>query len=94
VALRALVDDFVHALFRTQQSQHVDSPARNIFTGGLEEALFDLQIGQVTNSNYRVGSPAAGTRFIPLNLTSLQYLRLPPNDRRPPAPRIGSDQVC
>lgn len=57
MALRAIVDDFVHALIRTQ---HVDSPAGNIFTGGLEEALFDLRIGKVTNSAYRVGSPAAG----------------------------------
>ena len=71
VALRALVDDFVHALFRTQ---HVDSPAGNIFTGGLEEALFDLQIGHVTNNNYRVGSPAAGTQSTYSNLTSSQYL--------------------
>ena len=57
VALREIVDDFVHALIRTQ---HVDSPAGNIFTRGLEEALFDLQINQITNPDYRVGSPAAG----------------------------------
>jgi hypothetical protein len=44
VALRALVDDFVHALSRTQ---HVGSPAGNVLTGGLEEALCDLHIGQV-----------------------------------------------
>ncbi|KAN0109731.1 glycoside hydrolase family 15 protein [Russula decolorans] len=56
LALRAIVDDFVHALIRTQ---HVDNPAGNIFTGGLEEALFDLHIGKVTNSDYRIGSPAA-----------------------------------
>ena len=47
----------MHALIRTQ---HVVSPAGNIFTGGLEEALFDLRIGEVTTSDYRVGSPAAG----------------------------------
>ena len=58
VALRALVDDFVHALSRTQ---HVEGPAGNIFTRGLEEALFDPHIGAVTNINYRIGTPAAGT---------------------------------
>ena len=58
VALRGVVDDFVHALSRTQ---HVEGPAGNVFTGGLEEALFDLRIGAVTNSDYRVGAPAAGT---------------------------------
>ena len=77
VALRAVVDDFVHALFRTQ---HVNSPAGNILTGGLEEALFDLQIGQVTNSDYRVGSPAAGMQsiysYLSRYLTSSQYLTL------------------
>ena len=57
VALRAILDDSVHALIRTQ---HVDSPAGTIFTGGLEEALFDLRIGKITNPDYRVGSPAAG----------------------------------
>ena len=55
--LRKIVDDFVHALIRTQ---HVISPAGNIFTGGLEEALFDLKINQIINPDYRVGSPAAG----------------------------------
>lgn len=57
MALRKIVDDFVHALIRTQ---HVVSPAGNLFTGGLEEALFDLKIDQITNPDYRVGSPAAG----------------------------------
>jgi glucoamylase len=71
VALRAIVDDFVHVLIRTQ---HVDSPAGNIFTGGLEEALFDLHIGQVTNGDYRVGSPAAGRTST--NPASYHYLNV------------------
>ena len=70
MTLRANVDDFVHALIRTQ---HVVIPAGNVFTGGLEEALFDLHIGKITNSNYRVGSPAAGTPSI--YLTSVQNLK-------------------
>ena len=61
MALREVVDDFVHVLIRTQ---HVDSPAGNLFTGGLEEALFDLHINQITNPDYRVGSPAAGMTSI------------------------------
>ncbi len=85
MALRAVVDDFVHALIRTQ---HVDSPAGNIFTGGLEEALFDLQIGKITNPDYRVGSPAAGMLFIYYIRPSSKYLMPTPIDRRPPAPRI------
>ncbi len=91
MALRAVVDDFVHALIRTQ---HVDSPAGNIFTGGLEEALFDLQIGKITNPDYRVGSPAAGMLFIYYIRPSSKYLMPTPIDRRPPAPRISPDQVC
>jgi glucoamylase len=55
--IRALVDDYVHALVRTQ---HVDNIAGNTFSGGLEEALFDLHIGVIKNPDYRIGSPAAG----------------------------------
>lgn len=55
--IRSLVDDYVHALIRTQ---HVDNIAGNTFSGGLEEALFDLQIGVIKNPDYRIGSPAAG----------------------------------
>jgi glucoamylase len=73
VALREIVDDFVHALIRTQ---HVDSPSGNIFTGGLEEALFDLRIGQITNPDYRVGSPAAGrTSTYPASFRYLNVYR-------------------
>ena len=55
--IRGLVDDYVHALIRTQ---HVDNIAGNTFSGGLEEALFDLHIGVIKNPDYRIGSPAAG----------------------------------
>ena len=51
VGLCAVVDDFMDALSRTQ---HDDSPAGNVL-----EAQFDLRIGKVTNSDDRVGSPAA-----------------------------------
>jgi glucoamylase len=55
--LRPLVDDAVHALIRTQQ---VVSLAGNVFTGGLEEAVFDIHLGEIINPAYRPGSPAAG----------------------------------
>ncbi|KAI0292707.1 Six-hairpin glycosidase-like protein [Multifurca ochricompacta] len=55
-SLRAVVDDYARALIRTQ---HVVSIAGNIFTGGLEEASFDLKLGMITNPYYRPGSPAA-----------------------------------
>ncbi|KAH9987018.1 glycoside hydrolase family 15 protein, partial [Russula compacta] len=54
--LRSLVDDSVHALIRTQQ---VVSLAGNVFTGGLEEAVFDVHLGKITNPAARPGSPAA-----------------------------------
>jgi len=54
--LRTLVDDSVRALVRTQQ---VVSLAGNIFTGGLEEAVFDIHLGKLTNPASRPGSPAA-----------------------------------
>jgi glucoamylase len=55
------MDDVVHALTRTQQ---VVSLAGNIFTGGLEEAVFDLQINMVLDPGTRIGSPAAGTSIV------------------------------
>ncbi|KAN0130282.1 Six-hairpin glycosidase-like protein [Lactarius tabidus] len=54
--LRAQVDDAVSALIRTQ---HVVSLAGNVFTGGLEEPVFDIHIGKITNPGFRPGSPAA-----------------------------------
>ena len=60
-SLRPQMDDVVHALTRTQQ---VVSLAGNIFTGGLEEAVFDLQINMVVDPGTRIGSPAAGKLVI------------------------------
>ena len=52
----------MHVLFRTQ---HVSGPAGNVFTGGLEEALFDIHIAKITHPHdFRVGSPAAGVSSI------------------------------
>ncbi|KAI9437564.1 Six-hairpin glycosidase-like protein, partial [Lactarius indigo] len=56
-SLRPQMDDVVHALTRTQQ---VVSLAGNIFTGGIEEAVFDLQIKMIIDEKTRIGSPAAG----------------------------------
>ncbi|KAH9969242.1 hypothetical protein BGW80DRAFT_1562519, partial [Lactifluus volemus] len=44
--LRTLVDDSVHALVRTQ---HVVSFSGNVFTGGLEEPVFDIHLGKITD---------------------------------------------
>jgi hypothetical protein len=56
-SLRPQVDDVVHALTRTQQ---VVSLAGNIFTGGIEEAVFDLHLNMILDPVTRIGSPAAG----------------------------------
>ncbi|KAI9454335.1 Six-hairpin glycosidase-like protein [Lactarius psammicola] len=55
-SLRPQMDDVVHALTRTQQ---VVSLAGNIFTGGIEEAVFDLKINMILDEKARIGSPAA-----------------------------------
>ncbi len=55
--LRALVDDAVHALIRTQQ---VVSLSGNVFTGGLEEPVFDIHLNKLSDPASRIGSPAAG----------------------------------
>ena len=55
--IRTLLDDYVHALIRTQ---HVVNIAGNAYSGGLAEALFDVHLGVITNLTYRTGSPAAG----------------------------------
>lgn len=58
VALREYADDIVHIMVRTQ---HAYNPSGTTFTGGLEEALFDLHIRKLTYpAEYRIGSPAAG----------------------------------
>jgi glucoamylase len=55
--LRALVDDGIHALIRTQQ---VVSLSGNVFTGGLEEPVFDIHLNKLSDAASRIGSPAAG----------------------------------
>ncbi|KAI9451528.1 Six-hairpin glycosidase-like protein [Russula earlei] len=55
-SLRPLADDTTHALIRTQQ---VISLAGNVFTGGLEEAVFDVKINPIQSEDARIGSPAA-----------------------------------
>jgi len=56
-SLRPQIDDVIHALTRTQQ---VTSLAGNVFTGGLEEAVFDLKVNMIIDPEARIGSPAAG----------------------------------
>lgn len=58
MSLRPQIDDVVHALTRTQQ---VNSLSGDVFTGGLDEAVFDLHINMVVDPGTRIGSPAAGT---------------------------------
>ncbi|KAI0267066.1 Six-hairpin glycosidase-like protein [Gloeopeniophorella convolvens] len=55
-SLRGIVDDMVQALTRTQQ---VISLAGNVFTGGIEEAVFDVHLNMLLDPNARIGSPAA-----------------------------------
>jgi hypothetical protein len=86
--LRTLIDDSVRALVRTQQ---VVSLAGNVFTGGLEEAVFDIHLGKISDPGYRPGSPAAGaTHQLPLDIDLFDYFF-----RRWAAfPCGGPDQVC
>lgn len=55
--LRTQIDDAMRALVRSQQ---VVSIAGNVFTGGLDEPVFDLHINAITDPSKRFGSPAAG----------------------------------
>ena len=55
--VRALVDDAVHALIR---SQHVSNLAGNVLTGGLAEAVYDPRISKLLDPLSRSGSPVAG----------------------------------
>ena len=55
--VRALVDDAVHALIRTQ---HVSNLAGNVLTGGLAEAVYDRRISKLLDPLSRSGSPVAG----------------------------------
>jgi hypothetical protein len=55
-----MADDMTHALIQTQQ---VVSLAGNIFTGGIAEAVWDIQINPIQSEAARIGSPAAGEWF-------------------------------
>ena len=69
--IRALLDDYVHALVRTQ---HVVNIAGNTFSGGLDEAFFDIHIGVIANFALRIGSPAAGMFTLPHISTPLHNI--------------------
>jgi glucoamylase len=56
-SLRSQLDDVVHVLTRTQQ---VVSLAGNVFTGGIAEAVFGVQLQMILEEKTRIGSPAAG----------------------------------
>ena len=62
----------MHALIRTQ---HVDNISGGTFTGGLDEALFTLQIGVIMNPDYRIGSPAAGLFTAPHCISESYFSR-------------------
>lgn len=47
----------MRALVRSQQ---VVSIAGNVFTGGLDEPVFDIHVNAITDPTKRFGSPAAG----------------------------------
>ncbi|KAI0060541.1 Six-hairpin glycosidase [Artomyces pyxidatus] len=55
-SLRPLMDDVTLTLVRTQQ---VTSLAGDVFERGLEEAVFYLDLGYITDLFFRPGSPAA-----------------------------------
>lgn len=55
-----MADDLTHALIRTQQ---VVSLAGNVYTGGMEEAVFYIHLEPIQDVNTRIGSPAAGEWF-------------------------------
>ena len=56
-SLRPQMDDVVHALTRSQQ---IISLAGNVFTGGIEEAVFGVKLQMILDEKTRIGSPAAG----------------------------------
>ena len=90
-SLRPQMDDVVHALTRTQQ---VVSAVGNVFTGGLEEPVFDLHLNMIIDPgthNTRIGAPAAGMSIF------LLFVLAPSSDRKcrwPSFPRGCPSQVC
>lgn len=95
-SLRPMADDLTHALVRTQQ---VISLAGNVFSGGIEEAVFDIKINPIQSEAARIGSPAAGGSFALVAkgcyklITTLTYDRIAAKKRRTSLPRLGSAQV-
>ena len=57
------MDNTVRAFIRTQ---HIENPSENVFTGGLEEAAFGPQLGEITDAGTRsfTGAPAAGALLL------------------------------
>jgi glucoamylase len=84
--LRTLIDDSVHVLVRTQQ---VVSLSGNVFTGGLEEPVFDIHLGKIMNPASRLGAPAAGayhvSHYIPMLIGYCRWAALP---------RYSLNQIC
>jgi glucoamylase len=56
-----MADDLTHALIRSQQ---VISLAGNVYTGGLEEAVFYVHLEPIQDEKTRIGSPAAGELLV------------------------------
>ncbi|KAI0053515.1 glycoside hydrolase family 15 protein [Auriscalpium vulgare] len=53
-SVRPLIEDAVHTLIK---SQHVVSLSGNIFTGGLAESAFNLDLSAIFDANMHFGSP-------------------------------------
>lgn len=101
-SLRPMADDLAHALIRTQQAVGL---AGNIFTGGIEEVVFDAKINPNPTEASRFGSPAAGEsfRFRPriyelfpqrCPFLCLKLMTIIPVERWASVPRQYSDQIC
>lgn len=86
--LRTQVDDAVRALIRTQQ---VVSISGNVFTGGLEEPVFDIHIDKIMNLDYRPGSPGAGA--LRSNVDAYVSISSPNGFRWTTLSRYNTDQV-
>ncbi|KAF8473009.1 Six-hairpin glycosidase-like protein [Russula ochroleuca] len=78
-SLRPQLDDVVHALTRTQQ---VVSLAGNVFTGGIDEAVFGVKLQKILDVKTRIGSPAAdGPPFRVDNLIKFAEWLLKPEQK-------------
>lgn len=81
--LRTQVDNIIHALIRSQQVVSIEG---NVFTGGLDEPVFDVHIGPLTDPNVRFGSPAAGARHLSIDTFLHVSIDRVPQMERPFAP--------